>query len=243
MHHLKEKFTVTFVHDTPELSPVPLQQVLAATHNYLNDTSNFIKNPAIVKGLRPSCTAYLVNSGSADETLSKKAIHASIYTKDLQETIFRVERWEPGVFHLVAWEAYGRMFSKLSRARQVSVSKICHRLIQTNSRNKAFYGDSGLCVCCGECDETYGHFLSGRSQIASGAREDSLVTLQESLLDIGTPEVIAQAMADGISHWCLLQEREGESIQDPIVMSKDEILTAAIEEQEQVIGNRLGSIS
>jgi hypothetical protein len=149
LQHLRENYTVTLVQDIPEPSPLPLQQAMAATHRYLNYTTAPIENQAIVTGLTPSCTAYLVTSGSADERLSKRAIHASLYAKDLQETIVRAEQWGPDVFHLVAWETYGKMFSKLGRARQVSVAKNCHRLIQTNSRNRTFYWDSGLCVCCG----------------------------------------------------------------------------------------------
>jgi hypothetical protein len=130
-----------------------------------------------------------------------KVVTEELYAETLEEIILKCERWDESSFNLVTWQAYKMMFTKLNQMQHVTYTKISHKLLQTNSRNRRFYGTDGKCACCNTYEETFTHVLTCSPVRPSTHRKAVLQILPETLLDIGKQEELAEAIIHGIKSW------------------------------------------
>lgn len=123
------------------------------------------------------------------------------YADKLQETICKSENWTQETFHRIDWEAYKKAFSTFSRCQRISISKLSHKLLNTNSQNNKYYGTSALCPCCQMEPESFNHMLSCSSDAPKAYRTSQLQELKSKLTQIGTPEDITISILHGIENW------------------------------------------
>jgi hypothetical protein len=202
-----------------------------ATQRARECSQDFAKYASITT-VTPSTTAYVESNGQIIAGNFCPIVSIDLYAESLKDTIVKSEKWSERIFHLVAWDAFSKAFSKLSRTRQVSYSKLTHRLLQTNSRNKLFYGTTATCPCCNQQEETIAHVFACPSQATPSARDELLVKYKDSLQDAGSPDDI-----HGISAW--IRMHNGTLLRQvaPTVGNITKALaTAAYVEQTRLIG-------
>jgi len=157
-------------------------------------------------GMSPASRVIVERAGKVVAGNYRSMIREDLYLADLREVIQKTEKWPDDVFPLVAWEAFSKAFKAISCPKQVSYSKLAHKLLQTNSRNHRFYGTLILCPCCNVEDETLAHVFScGYPEIAE-ARAEQLSIYQASLQDCCTPEIITETLIHGITTWCSVDQ-------------------------------------
>jgi len=152
-----------------------------------------------------SCIAYIGRDNTIIMSNLRKEVYASLYEAALRENIERKEKWSTETFNKVDWTAYGKAFKQLHRTRQISYTKISHKLLQTNSQNAKFYAAESWCPCCQKESETFSHMLTCTATAV--ARERLIATYNVILKDIGTPAEIASAILKGLHTWSRNQQQ------------------------------------
>jgi hypothetical protein len=207
-----------------------------ATHRAKECSQDFTKYASITT-VTPSTTAYVECNGQIIAGNFRPVVRVDLYAANLKDTIVKSEKWSGKTFHLVAWDAFSKAFSKLPRTRQVSYSKLTHRLLQTNSRNKLFYGTTATCPCCNQQEETIAHVFACPSQDTTSARDKLLVKYKDSLQDAGSPDELIDLFIHGILAW--IRMHNGTLLRQvaPTVGNITKALaTAAYVEQTRLIG-------
>jgi hypothetical protein len=119
----------------------------------------------------------------------------------LQQTICKSEKWKLKTFNRIDWDAYKKAFSTFSRCQCISICKLSHKLLNTNTQNYKYYGTSALCPCCQEDLESIDHMLSCTLVATKEYRASQLSELKNKMINIGTPEDLTMSMLHGIEHW------------------------------------------
>jgi hypothetical protein len=128
-------------------------------------------------------------------TIMRKAIDGP----SLKDTICKTEKWNKDLLNKVDWKAYGKVFQSISNCRRISMTKISHKLLNTNYQNKKFYGQPDTCPCCNQAAESFDHLLSCPSDSNTLLRAHRLEQLQNDLEMIGTPKIVTHAVIHGIT--------------------------------------------
>jgi hypothetical protein len=83
------------------------------------------------------------------------------------------EEWSEHTFIKLDCTAFETAFKRLSKHRQTAVSKSCHNLWHTGTRNGQIYRGRKSCCFCNTEEEYWNHVLSCGSLYATMARESS----------------------------------------------------------------------
>jgi hypothetical protein len=78
----------------------------------------------------------------------KGTLRHELYKASLQVTICKQEGWTDYQFNQVDWSAHEYAFQSTWSAKRITYTKLVHNLLNTNVKNKQFYGKSDLCPCC-----------------------------------------------------------------------------------------------
>jgi hypothetical protein len=69
----------------------------------------------------------------------KHQLASQLSNGKLKEYIMDKEKWTQYTFDSVAWRDYETAFKKLSKNRQVNISKLCFNLWHTGRKNMRYY--------------------------------------------------------------------------------------------------------
>jgi hypothetical protein len=112
-------------------------------------------------------------------------------------------------------------------------------VLNTNSQNKRFYGQPGICPCCNLLEESFSHMLSCSSDSSNTHREIELENLQNNLMKQGTPQNITATIIHGIANWILKKSAFNIKQTSPTfgsVLAVDAAITQAYYEQTMLLG-------
>jgi hypothetical protein len=70
----------------------------------------------------------------------KQQLASHISYGKLKDYIIDKEKWTHYTFNSVAWRYYEKAFKKLSKNRQVNISKACFNMWHTGRKNARYYG-------------------------------------------------------------------------------------------------------
>ncbi len=175
----------------------------AAAHSLAND---FLRqhqgpfNPRAQVIHPPSTEVSIQYDGTALTSNPSTYVKFHLYADKLQHTICKSENWTQEIFHRIDWEAYKKAFSTFSRCQRIGISKLSHKLLNTNNQNNKYYGTSALCPCCQMEPESFNHMLSCTSA-TKAYRTSQLQELKSKITQIGTPEDITVSILHGIENW------------------------------------------
>ncbi len=207
-------------------------------YEFLNkDMGNYNSSTTVIDP--PSLEASVIFDGSSITSNMASILQRELQRERLQDTICKAENWSKSTFRKVDWVAYGKAFRSLSRVKQISISKLSHKLLNTNHLNQKFYGLSGACSCCEKHIETFSHMLTCSNNHFTPHYKDSLDNLQSALCKAGSPVQITMAIIHGISKWCSRQLDTTTQQKSPTIGTLnplDIIITQAYTEQTTIIG-------
>jgi hypothetical protein len=75
-------------------------------------------------------------------------LRRALHSKALKGTICKAEKWTQKSFNAVDWMEYEKAFLTAPISKRISITKMSHKLFNTNHQNKKYYGHSGTCPCC-----------------------------------------------------------------------------------------------
>jgi hypothetical protein len=83
----------------------------------------------------------------------KQQLASHLYDGKLKDYIIEKEKWTQYTFDSVAWREYEIAFKRLSKNRQVNISKACFYLWHTGRKNGRYYGGKKSCYLCNALEE------------------------------------------------------------------------------------------
>ena len=104
----------------------------------------------------------------------------------LKTKLQKDNNWDESTFNRVDWNNYHRAIISLPRTKRLSISKLSHRLWNTNEQNSKFYQQDSKCPYCPQV-ETQDHIFCCTSVAATEVHQEALATLQCTLQKAGTP--------------------------------------------------------
>lgn len=156
----------------------------------------------------------------------------------LRGTIIKQVRWDESTFNCVVWVAYIKAFTRLTRSRQIGLTKISHGLLNTNYQNSKYYGTSSTCPCCWDDIEVLTHVFICPQDEVTGNREKQFNRLINDLTTIGTLHLISSAILhDGITSWVNMKLEIADSSRSPLsssVIPTHMIITKAYNDQSLI---------
>jgi hypothetical protein len=73
----------------------------------------------------------------------------------LKDSIMEKEKWTPNTFDSVVWQDYEMAFKRLSKNRQVFISKACFNLWQMGHKNGRYCEGKKSCYMCNTQEEEW----------------------------------------------------------------------------------------
>ena len=133
-------------------------------------------------------------------TQIKSTLRRDLYLSAIQHTICKQENWTVTQFGQVDWLAHSYAFNNAWSTKRITLSKLVHKLLNTNEQNRKFYGKNDTCPCCLCHPETFLHVLICSSPDVVAFRQGPQDILWKQLSLIDTPDDILQAIQLGIAH-------------------------------------------
>jgi hypothetical protein len=78
----------------------------------------------------------------------RQKLRSQMHDGDMREYLRLKEESTPFTLELVAWDAYGTPFRRLSNNRRIAVSKACHNLWHTGVKHQQYYHELQPCCMC-----------------------------------------------------------------------------------------------
>ena len=129
----------------------------------------------------------------------KSTLRRELYKASLQATISKQEGWTDYLFNQVDWSAHEYAFQSTWSAKRITHTKLVHNLLNTNVKNKQFYGKSDLCPCCNQTSETLLHVFTCPAPETTAFRKQQQTILWQQLENINTPEKLLTTIKRGLS--------------------------------------------
>jgi hypothetical protein len=103
----------------------------------------------------------------------KQQLASQLSDRKLKDYIIEKEKWTQYTFDSVAWREYEISYKRLSKNRQVNISKACFNIWRTGRKNGRYYGGKKSCCLCNALAEYWIHILTCPSIDACPNREES----------------------------------------------------------------------
>jgi hypothetical protein len=129
----------------------------------------------------------------------KSTLRRELYKASLQATICKQEGWTDYQFNQVDWSAHEYAFQSTWSAKRITYTKLLHNLLNTNVKNRQFYGKSDLCPCCNHNSETLHHVFTCPAPETTEFRKQQQTILWQQLENINTPEKLLTTIKRGLS--------------------------------------------
>jgi hypothetical protein len=128
----------------------------------------------------------------------RSTLYRGMYQDVIQATICQQEAWTASQFHSVDWAAHEQAFLNVWSCKRITLTKLAHKLLNTNVQNKKLYGKSDICPCCRSSPETLTHVFTCPSETMTAFRMTQQEILRKHLDLINTPQNLIQAIQLGI---------------------------------------------
>jgi hypothetical protein len=151
-------------------------------------------------GARPNCSHWPVEKttlfiqGAKVTRGMKKQLASQLSDGKLKDYIIEKEKWTQYTFNSVAWRDYQIAFKRLSKNRQVNISKACFNLWHTGRENGRYYGGKKYCCMCNAPEEDWIHILTCPSIDTCMNREESWAKARKSIAHWKVPNDFWTAM-------------------------------------------------
>jgi hypothetical protein len=105
-------------------------------------------------GARPNCPhwpvekATLFIQGTKVTSRMEQKLASQLSNGKLKNYIIKKEKWTQCTFDSVAWREYEIAYKRLSKNRQVNISKACFNLWHKGRKNGRYYGGKKSCCLC-----------------------------------------------------------------------------------------------
>jgi hypothetical protein len=119
--------------------------------------------------------------GTKVTSCMKQQISSHLSDGKLKDYIIEKEQWSQHTFDSVAWRDYEIAYKRLSKNRQVNISKACFNLWNTGRKNERYYGGKKSCCLCNALQEEWIHILTCPSIDACMSREESWAKAGKSM--------------------------------------------------------------
>ncbi len=123
-----------------------------------------------------------------------------MHFSNLREKLEKDSKWDNHQYEQIEWEAHRTAILSLPCSHKTSISKLSHKLWNTNKQNSRFYHEPNMCPSCLCCPETWHHVFSCQNPRSIHERESAQEILLESLTGI-TPPLLLSTIMFGISQW------------------------------------------
>jgi hypothetical protein len=111
----------------------------------------------------------------------KQQLASQLSDGKLKDYIIEKEKWSQYIFDSVAWRDYEISYKRLSKNRQVNISKACFNLWYTGRKNGRYYGAKKSCCLCNALEEEWIHILTCLSIDACTSREESWAKARKAM--------------------------------------------------------------
>jgi hypothetical protein len=101
----------------------------------------------------------------------KQQLASQLSDGKLKDYIIEKEKWPQYTFDSVSWRDYETAYKRLSKNRQVNISKACFNLRHTGRKHGRYYGGKKSCCLCNALEEDGIHILTCPSIDACMNRE------------------------------------------------------------------------
>jgi hypothetical protein len=128
---------------------------LATSHKKSGPNSTTRKLPLPFPGFK-ICLHY---DGSIITSGLHKILCMSMHGHCICQYIKRKAQWDEATFHRLDWASHARTFRQLTRFRRFTMTKLTHKLVHTNRKDRLMYGTDGNCPGCKLKEETLQHVL------------------------------------------------------------------------------------
>jgi hypothetical protein len=126
-------------------------------------------------------------------------VSVDVHYNALKRKLQKDNEWDEKTFSTVDWDNYHKAIISLPCPYRLSISKLSHKLWNTNEQNSKYYGHDSSCPYCIQT-ETLTHLFTCTSIAAAEARQSALQTLQESLVKLKMPQPLEDLLVALLSH-------------------------------------------
>jgi hypothetical protein len=168
---------------------------------------------------RPSCShcdveiASLSLRGDKLTSQYKYKLKTQLHHKALTACIKEKEYWNKKTSNTFNWSTCGTDFKRLSKNRQINVSKACFNYWHTGARHTTFYQEERPCCFSNNKKEYWKHILTCGSLDANLNRAASWTKLKQSMEVWHLPNDFSTAMEKGVAH---ITNHEGTANNSPL---------------------------
>jgi hypothetical protein len=129
----------------------------------------------------------------------KQQLASQLSDSKLKDYIIGKEKWTQYTFNSVAWREYEILYTRMSKKRQVNISKACFGLWQRERKNGSYYGGKKSCCLCNALEEYWIHILTCPSIGACMNREESWAKARKAMTHWKLPNDFWIAMDKGLN--------------------------------------------
>jgi hypothetical protein len=136
----------------------------------------------------PHNAVQLIYNGQPFLTKVKSTLRQDMYRASIQATICKQEGWSNYQFNQIDWAAHKYAFQCTWSSKQITYTKLVHKLLNTNEKNCKYYGKLDLCPCCHLNGETILHVFTCPAQEVLVFRRKQQTILWHHLSLMNTPD-------------------------------------------------------
>jgi hypothetical protein len=148
---------------------------------------------------RRDCLSLSLRGGKLASQYKDK-LKIQLHDKALTVFIKEKKSWTQQTFDTVNWNACGTAFKRLSKNRQINVSKSCFNYWHTGAIHTTFYQEERPCCFCNNKKEAWKHILTCGSLDANLNRAASWAKLNKLMEVWHLPNDFWTAVEKGVGH-------------------------------------------
>jgi hypothetical protein len=130
----------------------------------------------------------------------KERLTQQLLDGDLQEYLMQKEQWTTHAFNKIYWKRNDTASKIISKARQVSTTKMCHNIRLTGAHHELWYCEEKPCFMCGQ-HEYWKHILTCKSLDAEMIIADSWIKLKKKMDKWSLSSDMCIAMESGVRNY------------------------------------------
>jgi hypothetical protein len=119
--------------------------------------------------------------GTKATSCMRQQLASQLSDGKLKDYIIEKEKWSQYAFDSVAWRDCETACKRLSKSRQVNISKACFNLWHTGRKNGRYYGGKKSCCLCNGIEEDWIRILTCPSIDACMNRGESWAKTRKSM--------------------------------------------------------------
>jgi hypothetical protein len=159
-----------------------------------------------------------------------------VHEQATEEYTIKKATWDRRIFNIVHWDAHEKAFCKLPRFQWLTITKLIHKLVNTNRQNSLLYGTMNQCPICNKAEEILYHVFKCQHPELAIHRKEALAALTKSLERAKFASEVIRSIEHGFTQWELQTEGRVRAPTVGSLQGTDVVLVSAFHEQYNMIG-------